>query len=99
MAFILSPSAFVIPPAATAASTRSSRAFWSAALNLLGSIPSCFAASATTAWLSSFGEPICVAPIATPPPATAIAAAAPAATLRFVFLSMRVSDHVHLRGR
>ena len=78
-----SPCSLVSRPAATAASMRSSYAFFSAALSLLGSTPRFLAASLTIALLSSLGELFASLVAATPSPAppTASAAAAPAITL------------------
>ena len=74
----------------TASSTRFSSAFFSAALSALGSTPSCFAASFSTAWLSCRGEPSCVAAYAPPAPATARPATAPAITLGLSLLLIRM---------
>jgi hypothetical protein len=79
-----------------AASTRSLSAFLSALLSLLDEIPSCFAASSSTAWFSSEGEEL-EAPIATPPPAAASNAAIPMPILLVRF--MRTASQRRLRGR
>ena len=71
---------------------RFSSAFFSASLRALGFTPSCWAASFTIAWLSSFGDPSFVAAIAPPAPAIAEAATAPAITFRLRFRSMRAQQ-------
>ena len=83
-AFTLSACAWVISPAATAASTCFFSAFLSAVESASGLTPSWFAASVTTAALRSLGEPSSVAAIAAPPPATARAAIPPATIFLFM---------------
>ena len=85
-------------PSATAASTRFWSAFVSAALSFAGSMPSCFAASLMTAWLSSFGDVSLPAANAPPAPTRSSPAATPITTLRFAFMSMLEANQIPLRA-
>ena len=93
--FSASPSAFVIRPAATAASTRFASAFFKASLSSDGWTPRSLAASSITALLSSCCEPPVAATAAAPPAATVRAATLVATILRFIELPSVESGRAH----